>query len=179
LESILDDRGQLSQKLFQVAMPDRDLRAAMVRELETQVQCVLDSGVAVSHFDSHQHVHTIPQLFPVFKAVQRRFGVRKIRRTRNLLEAGRKPRGLRAVKKGAFSVAQRYIYASRCPDGFGDFRDFYDALQLGHMPRFRSLELMVHPGTSDRTYQEEIEQLRSGWPESLPKDVELRSYLSL
>jgi chitin disaccharide deacetylase len=178
LEPLLDENGRLSRKLFQATM-SVGLRAALLRELAAQVQRTLEAGVPISHFDSHEHVHTVPGLFPVLKRLQRRFGVRKVRSTINVLPGGQRMTALRSFKKWSFNVALRHLYATGSPEGFGDFRDFHTALRAGRFPRFRCLELMVHPGTSSRRYNEEVALLRSDWQRLLPPDVKLGSYHSI
>jgi chitin disaccharide deacetylase len=175
LENILDQNGRLSQQIFRVALSS-ELRGAILRELTVQVQRALDAGISISHFDSHQHVHTIPQLFPALKSLQRQFGVRRFRSTVNLLPVGELMRATRRLKKEFFDFALRHIYATKSPDGLGDFRDFHAAVETGHLPAFRSLELMVHPGTSNPHYNQEIDLLRSDWRKLLPPDVTLGSY---
>lgn len=178
LEPVLDGNGRLSQKLFHTSM-SAGLRDSFLRELTAQVQRALEAGVPVSHFDSHQYVHTIPRLFPVLKRLERRFGIWKVRSTLNLLPAGERMTALRSFKKWCFGVALRHYYATASPDGLGHFRDFHAALRAGRFPRFRSLELMVHPGTSNPRYNEEVALLRSGWQGFLPPDVKLGSYHSI
>jgi predicted glycoside hydrolase/deacetylase ChbG (UPF0249 family) len=177
LEPILEN-GELSQKLFSTTVTAR-LREACLIELTAQVQRVLDAGVHVSHFDSHEHIHTIPRLFPVIKKLQRQFGIRKVRSTINLLPAGKRMDPVRSLKKGLFNFALRNIYSTSCPQGLGDFRDLYDALSSGAVPRFSTLEVMVHPGTTNPNYNEEVDLLRSDWPKSLQPDTRLVSYHQL
>ena len=178
LDSILDENGHLSRKLLGAPLSSR-VRAALLRELTIQVQRVLDLGVSVSHFDSHQHVHTAPRLFWVIKSLQRRFAIQKVRMTRNLFSPGKKIGKLHVLKKQAFGLALHNIYPTRSTEGFGEFRDFYATLAMGRIPRFQSLELMVHPGTSDPRYKEEVELLRSDWRRILPTGAQFVSYHSI
>lgn len=179
LEAVLDEKGELSRKLFQTAVVTANLRSAFLAELKVQVQRVFDAGVPVSHFDSHQHIHTIPKLFPVIKSLQRSFGVRKVRSTINLLPSGQRMSGLRSLRKKLFRLALTHVYATKTPEGLGDFRDFHSALMSGQAPSIRSLELMVHPGTTNPLYHEEINLLRSDWQRRLPPVVTMGSYNSL
>ena len=175
LGAVLDENGHLSNKLFRTRIRP-ELRAALLRELTVQVQRVLDAGIPVSHFDSHQHIHTLPQLFPVLKSLQRKFGIRKVRSTINLLPSGQRMTGLRSLKKKLFRVALRHVYSTRITDGLGDFRDFYLAMKAGYKPQFRILELMVHPGTTNARLNEEADLLRSAWQQLLPPGVKFGCY---
>jgi predicted glycoside hydrolase/deacetylase ChbG (UPF0249 family) len=178
LNVILDENGCLSRKLFKTAITS-ELRQVFLRELMLQVKRVYDAGLAVSHFDSHQHIHTIPSLFPVLKSLQRTFGVRKVRSTITLLPSGERMTALRSLRKRAFRFALRRVYATRNPEGLGDFRDFHAALLGGRLPRMRCLELMVHPGTTNPRYREEVNLLRSDWRQFLPPMVTMGSYHAL
>jgi chitin disaccharide deacetylase len=178
LDPVLDEKGHLSKKLFRTPIT-ADLRGAFLQELSVQVQRTLEAGVPVSHFDSHQHVHTIPGLFPVLKSLQRQYAVRKVRSTINLLPLGQQVTGWRSLKKLAFRLALRHYYATQSPDGLGDFQDFHFALKAGRVPGFRTLELMVHPGTTSQKYEDEVTLLRSGWQENLPANLKIGSYHSI
>src|SRR6185312_1140149 len=61
--------------------------AAILTEWCAQIGRLRALGVTLSHFDSHHDVHTIADLFPVLKTLQNRYGVRKVRLTRNLEDA--------------------------------------------------------------------------------------------
>ena len=124
VEQIVDVNGHLSPHLFKTSITS-DMRAAAFRELALQVTRAINAGVPVSHFDSHQHVHTIPILFPIFKRLQRMFGIRKIRTTINLLAPGDRMSAARSMKKWVFANALRHFPATQSPEGFGNFKDFY------------------------------------------------------
>lgn len=178
LSPVLDENGWLSKKLLRTTIT-ADLRRGLFRELAFQVRRVYDAGLPVSHFDSHQHIHTIPKLFPVLKSLQRKFGVRKVRSTISLLPSGEKMTPLRSLRKRVFCLALRRVYATKNPEGLGDFRDFHAALLGGRIPQFRALELMIHPGTANPRYRQEVDLLRSDWRQLLPSDVTLGSYHAL
>jgi predicted glycoside hydrolase/deacetylase ChbG (UPF0249 family) len=175
---LLDENGCLSTKIFRTR-PSRDLRSAIFQEWKLQVQRVLSAGVQLSHFDSHLHVHTLPRLFPVLKALQREFGIRKVRPTINLDQAGQRVLGLPLIKKRLFTAALKSVYRTRTPDGLSHFRVFHAALLAGRAPHFRHLELMVHPGASNGVYQNEVALLRSDWRRLLRSDTTMGSYHSL
>jgi chitin disaccharide deacetylase len=178
LDPVLDKTGHLTKRLLKLPITP-SLREALLLELTTQVQRAFDAGVPVSHFDSHLHIHTIPKLFPVLKSMQRQFAIRKVRSTINLLPPGQRISGLRSLKKTAFRLALGHLYRTVSPDGLGDFCDFYATLAAGHIPRFRNLELMVHPGTTYQKYNEEVDLLRSAWRDLLPNGAEIGSYHSI
>lgn len=178
MEQVIDVHGHLSPALFKTSI-NSATRAAAYQELVMQVTRAIDAGIPVSHFDSHQHVHTIPKLLPVFKRLQRTFGIRKVRTTINLLPPGDRMSSARSLKKRLFRNALRHFPATQSPEGLGDFKDFHMALRSGNCPSYPRLELMVHPGTPVQCYREEIAMLRSDWRAFLPAGVRLGSYHSV
>src|SRR5437879_1691774 len=69
LRCILDSKGCFRGDVRAFNL-DSSLREAIYREWCAQVNRVIQSGIPVSHFDSHHHVHTIPCLFLVLKRLQ-------------------------------------------------------------------------------------------------------------
>ncbi len=178
LNPLLDQQGRLSRRMHSIRFRfDSSLRAAARLELATQVQRVFDAGIPVSHFDSHEHIHTLPKLFPVLKSLQREFGIRKVRSTINLLSPTERMGTLRSLKKRLFYFCLSHGYQTTSPDGLGLFGDFHAALETGSVPCFHHLELMAHPGHED--YRAETELLKSDWRKRLPPGVKLGSYHSL
>jgi predicted glycoside hydrolase/deacetylase ChbG (UPF0249 family) len=178
LQPILDENGALSKKLSSTRFTPQ-LQRAVLDELSAQVERAFAAGIAVSHFDSHHHIHTLPKLFPVLKALQRRFAIRRVRSTINLLPPGQRLATVRWFKKRLFYLALRWNYLTASPDGLGEFRDFHAALEVGQLPRFRELELMVHPGATTPTYLQEIAMLRSDWRRLLPSGIAFGNYYSI
>ncbi len=178
LAPILDSNGCLSGRLLQARLSP-PLRTSIHQELRAQVCRALDAGVPISHFDSHQHIHTIPRLLPIIKSLQREFKIDKVRSTINLLPPSQSLSMTRFVKKKLFRVALSHMPHTRITSGLGDFRYFHSALARGDCPRFDSLELMVHPGATSPGYCAEIELLRSEWKHLLPAGATFGSYHSL
>jgi len=152
------------------------LLSAIYRELCAQVDLLGSAGIEVSHFDSHHHVHTKPQLLPVVKALQRRFGIRKVRISKNIYTLNQSVSLALARKKKAYNWALRNFYATRTTDGFTELLSY--RTELGRRTlSFRSVELMVHPGASYAA--EEVTVLESDWLAASGLDARLISYREL
>ena len=136
------------------------LLSAMYRELCAQVELLGSAGIDITHFDSHHHIHTKPQLFPVIKAVQRRFGVRKVRISKNIYTSQQPLSPALARKKRAYNWFLRNFFTTRTTDGFTELLSYRVVLN-GKALSHRSVELMVHPGASYAA--EEITILESDW----------------
>lgn len=158
------------------AKPSMALLRAMYEELCAQVSRLLSLGVPLSHIDSHNHIHTVPFVFPVVKAVQRRYGIRKIRISKNIYsdELPCSP-GL-AARKRLYNWTLRKLVASQTTQGFTDLASFCEATRKRAIGN-RVIEIMVHPG-SLRSVEETV-LLESGWEEELPFPVRLINYNEL
>jgi predicted glycoside hydrolase/deacetylase ChbG (UPF0249 family) len=150
-----------------------ELRRQLEEELALQVQRVLNAGIQVTHLDSHHFIHLRPVLFSTFKAIQRRFGIRRVRSPFQVIPRRRFFQGLR---DRAMSFALHNVYSTSSPNGWCEFRKFYAALLDNSAPQVDCLELMVHPGSGSWNFVEETELLRRGWQRLLPSDTRLGSY---
>jgi predicted glycoside hydrolase/deacetylase ChbG (UPF0249 family) len=137
------------------------LRAAF-EEWSAQVARVRDAGLPVSHFDSHHHVHTMPFLLPALKALMARFGVRRVRVSKNLYTPAMRPPGRKLLEKAAFNAALRHaLPRARTTRRFTEFQTFFDLAQADAGASFdtESIELMVHPGVPSDHFRHETELL--------------------
>jgi predicted glycoside hydrolase/deacetylase ChbG (UPF0249 family) len=67
---------------------DRSLLEQVRTEVEAQLARAVDLGLSLTHIDSHQHVHMNPAIFAVFEEVAPRFGVTRMRLSREPLMPG-------------------------------------------------------------------------------------------
>jgi len=49
------------------------------REMEAQIKRVVNSGISISHIDSHQHVHMLPKIFAVVCELANDYDIRVVR----------------------------------------------------------------------------------------------------
>ena len=176
LAPVLDAEGNMVR---QPRLPlDRDFLSAVYRELCAQIGRLLQSGVRLSHIDSHHHVHTIPALFPVLKAVQRRFGIRKVRLSKNLYCESSLRRGL-LFKKELYNRCLRRLYATRTTAKFCEFSTFASVLRRLRSVSVDSIELMLHPGSSREDYRQEIRDLQDMWAQHWVRLFEPANYFQI
>jgi predicted glycoside hydrolase/deacetylase ChbG (UPF0249 family) len=177
LGSCLDEKGCFAgEEVLRAAKMTAQLKQEIFKELCLQVEKTISLGVTISHFDSHNHVHTIPALFSVVKRVQRHFGIRKVRTTWNVLPPSYKASQSLLLKKRIWHLALRHWYRTVTTSGFTSFAMFYDlakATSLNH----DSIELMVHPGHLH--FEEETQLLYTDWQKIVPFSTELISYRDL
>ena len=160
---LVDESGHMtrySTSLF----PTPALMEAVYEEWCAQIALLISRGVAISHIDSHNHIHTVPFVFPALKAVQKHFGIRKVRITKNIYSADQPCSPALAVKKRGYNFALRRLYPTRTTDGFSEMSTFCKEANLHRLPH-RSVELMVHPGAPNN--EAETELLYSDWERTL------------
>jgi predicted glycoside hydrolase/deacetylase ChbG (UPF0249 family) len=130
------------------------------RELEAQIKKVMTRGINVSHLDSHQHVHMLPEVLRTTLELAREFGISAIRfpRERVTIHTVRNPGSFARVVQ--LIVMKFFCYLGRnastqCPDHFAGFL-FSGRLckanlkhLLDHLPASGTCELMCHPGLDD------------------------------
>lgn len=172
LSPLLDADGKFSRKWVPSRL-GQSTRRALFKEFCMQMERLIGAGVSISHIDSHHHVHNLPWVFPVLKAVQRRYRIRKVRISQNLYPPSHAVSTYVRLKKRAFNWALRNIYQTRTTEGFTDLRTLCDLLKSERL-RLSTVEAMVHPGPA--TYQTETDFLQSGWAEELPSRIEKINY---
>ena len=167
--------GQLSRSI-EHAVPTMALLHAAFEECCAQIDRLADAGVHISHFDSHNHVHTRPHIFPVLKALQKRYRMRKVRIAKNLYSASQPSSLSLRWKKRAYNAALRRVYHTHTTDVFTELLTFAEWCQR-HTSRYGSVEVMVHPGASYAG--EETRLLQSDWLTTLTPRTELINYRQL
>lgn len=179
LKGLLDEDGAYSGALERAPgsiNKTRKLMSAMADEWCHQIEFLQRAGIQISHLDSHQHVHTIPFVFPVLKYVQVKYKIRRVRSTRNIYRVGGAPSRVTLWAKRVFQLALTQLYRTRTTDAFMDFSSFYERAVVGKQA-WPFVEVMVHPGSS--VDSEENRLLYSDWQGLLGGSVRLISYSDL
>ena len=173
---LVNQTGQLSRDI-ETAVPTVALLRAAYLELCAQIELLVAAGISISHLDSHNHVHTRPHIFPALKAVQKRYGIRKVRLAKNLYSASQPCSPALYWMKGVYNATLRRVYRTHTTDAFTEFLTYVEVCRETPI-RYRSIELMVHPGASSYG-ADETALLQSGWLASLHAPVELINYRQL
>lgn len=174
LSACLDSQGVfLGEQALRRLRITSLLREAFFVELVLQVEKILELGVKVSHFDSHNHIHTIPELFPVIKRLQKRFGIRKVRTTWNIYGPNAPRSGGMLLKKRIWHWALRNWYRTATTSGFTSFAIYYELARKRTLT-YDLIEVEVHPG--HEAYEAETKLLETNWQGSIPFIVHQISY---
>lgn len=175
LRPLYGEEGQFVKRPAAIRLKPRMLQA-IYEEFCAQIRIVAGLGVSPTHLDSHHHIHTLPAIFPVIKALQRRFGIRRVRLSKNLYLREQRPQPHLLIKKTVYNTLLRRVYSSRSTEFFTEFNTFHELLSRGELPRFTSLEAMVHPGLPH--YEPETAILRTEWTARL-SNTKLISFAEL
>jgi predicted glycoside hydrolase/deacetylase ChbG (UPF0249 family) len=138
---------------------ERRLLAQIRRELEAQLALARDYGVRATHADSHQHVHMNPAIFALVEDLLPRFGIERLRTSREALS----PRAVvGALANGQpinlAKVALLRWFGRRIRPRLATTDGFFGVINTGNATKpaimaaiaalapDRSLEMCVHPG---------------------------------
>jgi len=174
LSPILRDGGYFNGNAVREVNIGVSMLQAIYREWCAQIDSLIALGLHPSHLDSHHHVHTIPQVFPVLFALRTRYKVNKIRISRNLYEPALLPGRRLLAEKALFNSALR-IAGFETTKIFTDLATFVSNYATAP-PRQQRIELMTHPGSQAG---EEPELLAMDWPRKLSYQTRLISYQKL
>jgi predicted glycoside hydrolase/deacetylase ChbG (UPF0249 family) len=173
---IKQENGRFNFRVGDVKHSAKFLNGVYI-EWSAQIRKILDYGIKLSHLDSHHEIHTMPSLFIPLKGIQKRFGIRKLRITRNMYPDDRPPATkLLLYKKALWVHGIKYIYKSKTTNRHCEFDTFMDMAKKGQIDR-ELIELMIHPGNPN--FVEENKMMECDWRSQLPFDVELMSYNDL
>ena len=159
---ILEERGfyrKVENRLL-MAVPNlkkpisRELSIALYEEIEAQLQKILNSGMIITHFDSHHHIHTSPFVLPIVMKLAKKYNIRNIRGIRNYY-----PFSLNKCMRDGWKLYAKILNKNcRMTDYFCSVSEFVKSdLEV----KDSIIELMCHPGHPKDIFAEEIKMLKS------------------
>jgi predicted glycoside hydrolase/deacetylase ChbG (UPF0249 family) len=177
LEPLLDDQGGFDvTKILDVPVTST-LKDGIYREFTAQIKRLKDLGLDITHIDSHLHIHTIPWMFPVLKKLQRKFQIRRVR-PRGVFGAQADTKLSRRLLTQVYNFGLRNYYRSATPQIFLNFETFHERLLRNNL-RYKTVEVMVHPGSHIFNHAKEIEMLKGPWRDEATKAIRLIDYRQL
>jgi len=154
------------------------LKTAIYTELSLQIEKIKEAGIEISHIDSHNHIHYIPKLFFIFKKIQKKYSIKKIRLARTLWSIHEEIGIQKKIRSFLFNFFIKNYYSSFTTSGFTNFLSFYEhAVDKQEILNYRSLEIMVHPGSKTSDYR--IGLLKSEWQKKIKFPIEFINYNQL
>jgi predicted glycoside hydrolase/deacetylase ChbG (UPF0249 family) len=191
VRSLVDADGQFysSSKLWQRFLKGQVKQAEMQLEIAAQLRRLAAAGLALSHADSHQHLHQYPLLGPALLRILHALGVRRVRR---LTAAGRLDgRGLvlRAFARSSRAALRSFATPGALVSTFSTEPASAAGFRRGVAAGFqqaKTVEFMSHPGLSERAGSPlmrvpEYEFWRGGEARELLRELggEVVSYLAV
>lgn len=160
--SLVDENGNF--KRLTDFMNDRDLSLSeLEREWTAQIELSLETGLIPSHFDSHHHVHAIPEFLPVVQKLSRKYSL-----------SARQATGHRVDGVAAFTDVFLHDFY-----GDGATEDYFEKLP-SRVHEGQTVEVMCHPGYLDHEVvigssyaSQRVEETRILTSVTLPKNIEL------
>ena len=131
--------------------PSKALKESIYLEIKAQIEKILDSGIKISHIDSHRHMHLAPFILPIVCYISREFGITKMRQSRNRLGFS-----LRDLKDRGLNVYRNFIMKDiKKTDVFCSVAEFSSVMKNDN----KIYELMCHPGHPNQRYIDEMNYL--------------------
>jgi len=155
------------------------IRSAIKAEWNCQVDRVLDSGIPISHLDSHHHTHSLKRLFFAVKSVQRRYHIHKLR---GGSKAWRKDRHnmplVIQIRVFLSSMLVRHCgYRTKTPDLCLSPEEFASVVVRHELHLKWRYEVIAHPG--NRVFPEEMQFLQGPEWEHVLRSITLINYNEL
>ena len=131
-------------------------------ELSAQAKKIQNSGLKISHFDSHQHLHVLPKIFSITADLSQKLNIKAMRvphahgtftpskTALNFFASNAK----RKAKKFGFSTPD-YFYGIVAGGSINEkwLCSVIDKLQSGRRPTASTAEIMVHVGKNNKILQ--------------------------
>jgi predicted glycoside hydrolase/deacetylase ChbG (UPF0249 family) len=129
--TLVDEQGNF--KKLNDFIKDKDLSLMeLEREWTAQIDRFLDFGLTATHFDSHHHVHSIPEFLPVIQRLSKKYNLPVRRISEQHVE-------------GVPSFTDRFFH-----DFYGEgVTDNYFVELSKHVGDNQTIEVMCHPGYLD------------------------------
>jgi predicted glycoside hydrolase/deacetylase ChbG (UPF0249 family)/2-polyprenyl-3-methyl-5-hydroxy-6-metoxy-1,4-benzoquinol methylase len=174
IPSLVDDRGRLPRtwRDFTARWLARRIDPAdLAREFEAQVATVAELGVPLTHLDTHQHLHLLPDVAEIVLGLARRARIEAVRvpRSRGLRRGGLAVTCLaEALARRAAQLGIRFTEDAAGFDEAGalDAEGLSRALDTLAAGGGRTLDLATHPGT-----EADDERARFRWAFRWPQEL--------
>jgi predicted glycoside hydrolase/deacetylase ChbG (UPF0249 family) len=177
--NLIDHSGQFHFR--KLIFPTPKLIRAIQNEWFTQVAKVRDYGIIISHFDSHQHMHTRLWMFPILKFLSQKFNIHKIRSKFGRYNCSRNGSTLRRLVRQCCGFPHRLIQTRalgfRSPDHFAGIHDGLHFFSTHSVKGPLTVELMCHPGVSG--FELDFPTLRENYEHKIRSHYRLISYNEL
>jgi predicted glycoside hydrolase/deacetylase ChbG (UPF0249 family) len=137
--SLVGDDGKFPARRKMICNPRAE---EILAEWQAQLECLLRAGVSPTHMDTHHHVHGLPDVFPAFCELAKRYSLPARALHRDMTY------GLRAAGVACIGQTLTAWYGGEL-----SVRTLLQVLEEGthECPEAENFELMCHPGLADKS----------------------------
>lgn len=138
------------------------IRRDAKKELEAQIEKILDFGFVPTHIDGHHFVHTYPSMLTVTPSLLKKYNIRKVRRMNNYHHSAMQT----LLRNSWVKLIKLQNNNVKSTDYFAGIKQFFISNRICN----GTIELMCHPGGYDSKEGEFMDNL------IIPKEIKLISY---
>jgi len=159
VRSLVDENGEFFREKFAPRLLAGRIRfSEIVKELDNQVERLVDLGITLTHFDGHQNKHLYPQFFLAALRVARKWGIRFMRsHNRYLFIKGRRPQKILLYYASHLQRLLTHSVAKLLT-------------RYAHLKEIKTPDRLITPGYVDRSKKSSLETWL-GIIESLPDGI--------
>ena len=131
--------GEFAYKRNSALFLTKQEKSAIKKEVKAQILKIKEAGIPLTHFDSHEHVHTEYPIYSTIRSILLEEGVKTIRLSANCLKVNK----LKKLYKSWYNIKLR-------SDGFRTtdfFLSYFDKTEFREDQKI--IELMIHPKYED------------------------------
>ena len=166
---LVDHRGQFRHGFWELLWKgkSKNVRSQIQKEIQAQLDRAQNAGIALSHIDSHWHVHTIPYINTIVRQLASAYGITRIRQiNERLATTFLQTRSLSIFKPRNLIRHALLRFLDAKNQGSNQYYFFSILLSSELIPahflklkvpeRFSKMEIMVHPGMPEMDDSEPI-----------------------
>jgi len=164
VSSLINDQGRFHSHAIEFTKRYLTARICLQqvrRELDAQIQRVINHGINVSHLDSHQHLHMLPKILAITIDLAKKYDIPAIRVPNEMLHANFVSANKSLTRLMCALILKLLCCIGRYRDLFRT--DYFVGFQfsgnmnkknlykvLEHIPPSGTCEIMCHPGSHDQ-----------------------------
>ena len=174
---LTDDKGHFKNGFVNLAILNllhpKELKRQAKAEIEAQIKLALNSGIKLTHLDSHRHIHMIPAIFKASLELKQQYNIPRMRFiNENPLRTIRQTQSKEWLKDGAW-LKSLILSACAVIDklffGYKSDTYFYSIINTCKISRdklhqikvpsqYQAVEIMLHPGKPevDKQFPEDV-----------------------
>lgn len=161
--SLVDEKGYLPEHAIEFSMKyilGKISHREIQKEISAQFEKILDNGIKISHIDSHQHLHLLPQILNWTNQMAKHYNIKFIRLPKENLSSY-----MLNIPNSPSRIVQMIILNYLCLRAKNqkiNRSDYFAGYYLGgklnkknlitvinNLPSAGTCELMCHPGSND------------------------------